>query len=109
MNIKIVLHDQGFPFSKAERLGEYLSIPPNILQELKYDHKEADRLFSCVIQHWLNNEKNCSWIKLAEALEYCDHKNIAEYIRKEVALKIDISISDDDIRATEGNVLHHNF
>ena len=109
MNIKIVLHNQGFPYSKAESLGENLGILPNILQELKHDHKEADRLFSGVIQHWLDNGKNCSWIKLAEALEYCSHKNIGEYIRKEIALKIYSSISDEDKRATEGNFLHHKF
>ena len=110
MNIKIVLHDQGFPFSKAESLGEYLGIPPNILLDKKHDHKEADRLFSGVIQHWLNNGKNCSWIKLAEALEHCDHKNISEYISREIALKkIYSSISDEDKRATEGTILHHNY
>lgn len=45
-----------------------------------------------------------SWIKLCEALEYCDHKKIAEYIREEMTLKICSSVPDDNTDDTIGKV-----
>ena len=70
------------PFSKAKDLGMYLKIQLAILKDLTYQ-KEPKEMMVAVIDHWLKCGEDPSWTKLAEALEYCDHKVMADKIRRE--------------------------
>ncbi len=64
-------------------MGEYLSIPPHVLTDFRYDFGNAEQEFSEVINYWLNNSKEHSWKELAEGLKRCGYKQIADYICRE--------------------------
>ena len=63
-------------------LGKYLGIPPPVIERLTHDSgSDSERLLSEVIDHWLRNDKDQSWSKLADALQYCNYGVLAENIR----------------------------
>ena len=51
-------------------LGVVLEIPSAILNTIECDHhRDAQRCMTEVIYWWLQNAPECSWAKLAEAVE----------------------------------------
>ena len=72
-----------FPECRARLLGENLGIPDYIIKTLEHDAKgDSSSFFSEVINHWLNNDDEQSWEKLADAVERCRYRIIANEIRK---------------------------
>ncbi len=71
------------PFSQAQNLGVYLEIKPAIVIDLISDQKDSPGKMAAVVNYWLEHDKDCSWKKLAEAVEYCSYKVVAEKIRTE--------------------------
>ncbi len=69
------------PFSRAQDLGVYLEIKPAIVIDLIFDKKDSQGKMAAVVSYWLEYDKDCSWKKLAEAVEYCGYKVVAEKIR----------------------------
>ena len=72
----------NFPASEANMLGTYLEIPYAKLQEFKWNNSsDAERFLLDTINYWLENDEEKSWTKLAEALEDCGYKVLAEKAR----------------------------
>ena len=68
-----------FPASDAKKLGTYLDIPCAKLQELKQNNSNnAEGFLLDIINYWLANDTEKFWMKLAEAVEDCGHKLLAE-------------------------------
>ena len=74
------------PYSKAIDLGVFLEIELAIAEDLTYK-KEPTEMMAAVLSHWLEYGRERSWSKLAEAVEYCGYKVIAEKIRSEHAVE----------------------
>ena len=78
MNIKNVLKQKGFTSAHAEKLGLQLD---EVSQQLihTFIHNRGgidgnwDSILTDIINHWLNNDVEKSWKKLAEALINCDY------------------------------------
>ena len=68
------------PSSEAGNLGVHLEIEHAIVKDLTYQ-KEPKEMMAAIIGHWLEHGKEPSWGKLAEAVEYCGYKVMAEKIR----------------------------
>ena len=81
-----MLHGE-FPECKAGLLGEYFDIPSAIIETLKHDSNgDSIKFFSDVINHWLRNDPEKSWSKLADAIHVCDYKLLADRIRKKYVM-----------------------
>ena len=71
-----------FPASEASELGVYLDIPLPRLKEFKDNNsKYCKKVMQDVINYWLENSKDKSWMKLAGAVEACGHAGLADTIR----------------------------
>ena len=71
-----------FPANDAKKLGTYLDISSAKLQELKQNNSsDAEGFLLDTINYWLENDTEKSWSKLAEAVEDCGHKLLAEKAR----------------------------
>ena len=71
-----------FPASDAKKLGTYLDISCAKLQELKQNNfSDSEGFLIDTINYWLENDTEKSWSKLAEAVENCGHKLLAEEAR----------------------------
>ena len=81
-NILRILTDHGFYVSKYEELGLQLNVQLNIIKGIESDCQDAQSTLSHVLQHWLNNDVEASWSKLADALQSCNFRNLANIIRK---------------------------
>ncbi len=68
------------PFSRAHNLGVHLGIKHAILEDLTYQ-KNCQDMMAAVISHWLEHGEKPSWDQLAEAVEYCGYRVVAEKIR----------------------------
>ena len=80
-SIKTFLRDHYFPAVYACKLGEQLDgVSPGDIETFKKNHKDWDGILSDIIDHWLNNELNRSWEKLARALSACGCEDIAAKI-----------------------------
>ena len=56
--------------AKWYQLGVQLEMPPATLSTIESDHpRDAQRRMTEVIYWWLQNTPECSWAKLAEAVE----------------------------------------
>ena len=69
--------------SKYEELGLHLNVEPNIIDGIEKDRTTVLSRLSHVLQHWLNNDPEASWSKLANALQSCNYRNLANIIRNE--------------------------
>ena len=62
-----------------------------------------------IFEHWLNNDLEASWDKVADALEKCDHKILAYTISGKME-EPSIQARDEDLttvpRYIEGTVFH---
>jgi len=63
-------------------LGVELGIGLNIIGNIENDHQGAQSRLLHVLQHWLDNDPEASWNKLANALEFCNYRVLADFIRK---------------------------
>ena len=80
-NILHILSGHGFRMSKYEELGLYLNVELNIIDGIEKDCQSVLSRLSHVLQHWLNNDPEASWSKLANALQSCNCRNLANIIR----------------------------
>ena len=56
--------------AKWYQLGMQLEIPPATLSTIESDHpRDTERCMTEVISRWLRNAPECSWAKLAQAVE----------------------------------------
>jgi len=77
----LILHEV-FPAHKAGSLGEYLDILHHSIETMRRDsNHDSNEFFSKVINYWLDNDRDKSWTKLADAVELCDCGNVANSIR----------------------------
>ena len=59
--------------AKWYQLGMQLEIPPATLSTIESDHPhDAQRCLTQVVNMWLQNAPECSWGKLAQAVEAMD-------------------------------------
>ena len=83
-NIKKFLKQNGFAAADAGKLGEKLGVPPPTLKTMVKNRGgiggDWDEILTEIIYHWLNNDLNKSWKKLAHALRGCDYSDIANVI-----------------------------
>ena len=71
-----------FPANEASELGMYLDIPSPRLKEFSDNNsKDCKKVMQDVINYWLENSKDKSWMKLAGAVEACGHAGLADTIR----------------------------
>ena len=71
-----------FPASDTKKLGIYLDISCAKLQELQQNNfSDSEGFLIDAINYWLKNDTEKSWSKLAEAVENCGHKLLAEEAR----------------------------
>jgi len=74
-----------FPDSSAGTLGLFLSVPPAKLKDFKRENKgDVEGEMKAVLNYWLDTDGNKSWTKLADAVELCDHKLLADKIRRKI-------------------------
>ena len=88
MNEKKVLElliDGKFADADCDSLVTFLGIGTNKLKTLKADSASSRSLLIAAISFWLQNDLERSWKKLADAVEKCEYKVLAEYIRKRIA------------------------
>ena len=63
-------------------LGKFLGISAAVIERLAHDSgSNSERLLSVVIDYWLRNDIDQSWSKLADALQLCNYRVLAENIR----------------------------
>ncbi len=68
---------------RAEILGIFLGIKPSVVRDLIFNKNNPEAMMIAVISHCLEHDEDRSWCKLADAVELCDNKVLAEKIRKE--------------------------
>ena len=87
INIKTYLRDHNFPAVHADKLGKQLDgVTRGDILTYKKNHKRDywNGILTDIISHWLNNDLNPSWEKLARALSACKHKvKAAVYLKGE--------------------------
>ena len=68
------------------QLGVQLEIPPATLSTIERDHRhDARRCMTEVIIRWLRNVPECSWAKLAKAVEAMGgYAALAERLRQKM-------------------------
>ena len=63
-------------------LGTYLNIPSGKLDEFRHNNMgNVKGMLIDVLNYWLETDPRKSWSKLAQAVEDCDHRVLAEKIR----------------------------
>lgn len=71
-NDKLELHDLVYILEEIEtdwhKFGIQLKIKPHVLNRIDKDYTDTSRKFSEMLQHWLRNESEPSWIKVYVAL-----------------------------------------
>ena len=83
MNVITFLKHQNFPVACAGQLGKQLDGVTHgdiVTYMKKHSADDWDGILSDIIDHWLNNDLNPSWEKLARALSACGYKVIAAEI-----------------------------
>ena len=84
-NIKNVLKQKGFTSAHAEKLGLQLDEVSQQVIDTFIGNRGGiggnwDSILTDIINHWLHNDVEKSWKKLAEALINCDYKVIGNAI-----------------------------
>ena len=80
-NVLRILRHNGFDSSKYEELGLQLNVELNEITRIGSDWQGNQSKLTHVLQHWLNNDPEASWDKLAKALQSCNFRNLADIIR----------------------------
>ena len=77
------LFRDNFPCSEARRLGTFLDLSYSKLQDLSHNNMgNVEGLMMDVLIYWLETDPEKSWTKLAEAVEDCGYRILAEEIRQ---------------------------
>ena len=72
-----------FPASDAKNLGTYLDVPRAKIKVFRHDNtRDAEGMLIDVLDYWLETDPEKSWSKLAEAVEDCGYRVLAEKIRQ---------------------------
>ena len=73
--------------AKWYQLGMQLEIPPATLSTIESDHRcDTERCLTEVINRWLRNAPECSWAKLAKAVEAMgDYAALAYKLRQKMS------------------------
>ena len=73
--------------AKWYQLGIQLEIPPVTLSTIESDHRyDTGRCLTEVINRWLRNAPECSWAKLAKAVEAMgDYAALAYKLRQKMS------------------------
>ena len=73
--------------AKWHQLGVQLDIPPATLSTIESDHPlDAQRCMTEVLNMWLRNAPECSWAKLAQAVEAMgDYALLAKKLRQKTS------------------------
>ena len=73
-----MLNTGEFPAANCEELGLALGIKNYVLHNIRSNRRGQVLLqLADIFEHWLNNDLEASWDKVADALEKCDHKILA--------------------------------
>jgi len=73
---------EEFPASNAENLGLYLNLPHARIQKFSHDNpRNCRKMMQDVLCYWLENDKDKSWLKLADAVQDCGYQVLAVKIR----------------------------
>ena len=69
--------------SKWHQLGIQLGLSPGLLHTIESNHpRDADRCKTEVLTWWLRNAEECSWDKIAEALDKMEYKVLAVKLKR---------------------------
>ena len=72
-----------FPCSEAKKLGTFLDISYSKIQDLSHNNTgNVDGFMMDILNYWLETDPEKSWSKLAEAVEDCGYRDLAEKIRQ---------------------------
>ena len=78
------LKKHDFPSSRASELGVGLGIKKARIEEILQNNPlSSDKVLMGVIQHWLDDDVDQSWTKLADALQLCGYEQAARAITGE--------------------------
>ena len=87
VSTKILNALKDFGRDKVFHLGVCLDVPTKKLEEIEVDHQTSNRRLSKVIDYWVDNDPECTWKKLSEALCEVGEQNLGRKIRDEHVLK----------------------
>ena len=109
-NILEVLNTGEFPAANCEELGLALDIKKYVLHNILSNRRGQVTLqLADIFEHWLNNDLEASWDKVADALEKCGYKKLA-YIISGKMKEPSMQARDEDLttvpRYIEGMVFH---
>ena len=77
------LFRDSFPCHEAMKLGTFLDLTYTQLQDMSHNNTgNVEGFLISVLNYWLETDPEKSWSKLAEAVEDCGHKVLAEKIRQ---------------------------
>ena len=87
LTVKYILNElMEMTAAKWYQLGVQLEIPPATLDIIECDHpRDALRRMTEVINRWLRNSPECSWAKLAKAVEAMGYAVLAERLRQKTS------------------------
>ena len=82
-NITEVLNDGHYPAANCRSLGSRLGVPQDFMENVEANHRgNVQRQLNDILLYWLNNDGDASWNKLANSLERCNYRVLADSIRK---------------------------
>lgn len=74
--------------SKWPLLGLHLNVPKHKLDEFLLTHPHnLTQIKLSLISHWIRNDLEPSWRKLADALDRAEHRRLGEKIRKKYSIR----------------------
>ena len=84
MTVRDIQNELSEMTAEWYQLGLQLKVPLAILNTIGHDHpRGAQRCMTEVINRWLRNASECSWAKLAQAVEAMgDYAALAERLRQ---------------------------
>ncbi len=76
-----VLSEGKFTAADCDTLGLNLGVETNILRNIESERRgKVQQQLMDILDHWLNNDLEADWYKLAEALRKSEYKRLAAAI-----------------------------